>query len=206
MKITTKASGDQLIQLAEALCGKSIGEVYKPELLLEGLNSEVNRLGNRRYLVLLTQKVYDIDGLTDYVYLLESFDATSDAFTYVDRAVRSLYEAQTKEPDEYRCTWQLESEGEIPYLTPPKLPEIGVWANPIRVIYDRTYKLRASDYDTQYNCFRVIGPFRGDIVSEQLFSWVNDSFELKRYFEDVGGDPYQSKLLNNLRWNLPSQE
>ena len=147
------------------------------------MDSERIRLGHRKFLVLLTQKIYDIDGLIDYVFLPESFDEISDAIAYVDSSSKTLYARQIAGPDEYRKNWHLESEGVIPFLTAPDSEH---WANPIRVFYDRTYKLRAGPYDTKYCCYRVIGPFDGDIVSDGLFSFVNERSELWSYFVDVG--------------------
>ena len=151
--------------------------------MLIGLSAERKRLGERKFLVILNQKVYDIDGLTDYVYLLDSFDSQSEATTYIEASAKALYERQTAGPDMYGDNWRLESEGEIMFMSQPKSPN---WAHPIRVVYDKTYKLRAGTYDTKYSCFRAIGPFHGEIISDQLFSFVNEPFELGSFFVDVG--------------------
>jgi hypothetical protein len=56
----------------------------------------------------------------------------------------------------------------------------------IEVIHEKSYQLRASIYDTIYNSFRVLGPFQDEVVSKQLFSFVNDRSRLWSYFVDVG--------------------
>lgn len=202
--IQPQTNSGNVIRLAEKLCGRAIADAPNENAeLLTGIDIERRRLGNKRYLALLNRKVYDIDGLTDYVYLLESFDRSADAITYVDQAAQALCLAQIRQPDEFHSEWRLESEGEIPFIATQQLPTTGVWANRIRVMYDRTYKLRATDYDTQYNCFRVVGPFRGAIVSEQLVSFVNENWELRSFFAGIGGDKFEQEHIVKLRANLP---
>lgn len=182
--MTNQDSNGELIRLAGLLFSHPISEdSYKLDPSLIGLAAERKRLGERKFLVILNQKVYDIDGLTDYVYLLDSFDSQLDATTYIETSAKALCERQTAGPDKYGDNWCLESEGEIMFMSQPKSPN---WAHPIRVICDRTYKLRAGTYDTKYSCFRAIGPFHGEIISDQLFSFINEPFELGSFFVDVG--------------------
>lgn len=182
--MTTQDPNGKLNRLAGLLSSRPISEdSYRLDELLTGLEAERVRLGQRKFLVLLNQKVYDIDGLTDYVYLLDSHDSQSDAATHIETSAKALYERHTSGPDKYGDIWRLESEGEIMFMSQPKSPN---WAHLIRVVCDKTYKLRAGTYDTKYSCFRAIGPFHGEIVDDQLFSFVNEPFELWSYFVDVG--------------------
>jgi hypothetical protein len=154
---------------------------YLVEELLVGLGSERLRLGRRPFLVTLYQNDFDYDGLTANVFLMESFDSQAEAIAFTESSALKLLKAQTSGPDSMRKTWGLESEGKI-----FALPEPGENSG-LRVVFDKTYKLRASEYDTIYNCFRVIGPFSDFIVCDKLFDFLNCQSELWRYFVGVGG-------------------
>jgi hypothetical protein len=151
--------------------------------LLTGISSERERLGRRRFLAILNQKEFDIDGLTDWIFLLESFDCQDAARTYIDQTAKSLREQQLASSHEYGMPWHPYSQDEIRYLSQPDAEN---WAHPIRVFADRTYALRATPYDTKYNCFRVIGPFHDEIVGDNLITFTNEQFELWSYFVSVG--------------------
>ena len=182
--MTNHDPNSELIRLAGLLSTRPISEdSYKLDELLTGIESERKRLGQGRFLVLLIQKDFDIDGLTDYVFPLESFDSKSEAVRYIKTSAKSLYENQITGPGRYGSAWQLESRGEIPYMT---RPQSGYWAHRLRSLYDETYKLRGGTYDTLYNCFRVVGPFRSEVVSDELISFVNQRAELWAHFVDAG--------------------
>jgi hypothetical protein len=53
-------------------------------------------------------------------------------------------------------------------------------------VFDRTFKLRAGEFDTQYFCLRVIGAFHGQVVSRELITFLNCDHELWSYFAAVG--------------------
>jgi len=174
----------ELIRLAAYLSSRPINEdSYKLEELLAGLSGEKERLGQRKYLVLLDQHVIDIDGLTKYEYLLESFMSKSEAIAFIDATAIDLSEQQTAGVDENGDTWVLESEGGKPWLSKPKTihkPDM------LQVLYEKSYRYRASIYDTKYICFRLLGKFHLDVVSERLFSYVNEDFALWSFFVDIG--------------------
>ena len=174
---------DEVARLASLLSSRPIHkDSYKLSELMTGISCERERLGCRRFLAILNQKEYDIDGLTDWIFLLESFDRQDDARAYIDRTARSLRERQLAVPHEFGMPWHLHSEDEIQFLSQP---EAASWAHPIRVIADRTYALRASPYDTKYNCFRVIGTFPNEIVGDRLITFVNEQSELWSYFFSI---------------------
>ena len=60
------------------------GSGNEDEFLVRGLQIETARLGGRRYLVMVYQREFDIDGLTEDVKLIESFDQLDDAVAYAD--------------------------------------------------------------------------------------------------------------------------
>ena len=192
---------DELTRLAGLLSSGPISpDSYKLDELLAGLDAESSRLGRRRFAVVLYQQVFDYDGLTDFVFLVDSFDTQSEAIACVESNARNLLATQTAQPDSQDLRWALESEGDIRSL--PKARG-GLWAletegdtgslpnptgtHPLRTLHDRTYKLRAGPYDTQYNCFRAIGPSADFVVCDQLFEFVNSRHELWSYFVKVGG-------------------
>lgn len=182
--MTKHENRGELIRLAGLLSARPISEdSYKLDELLTGLKAERKRLGQRKVLAVLIQKDFDLDGLTDWIFPLKSFDAQAEAEEYIKSRSASLYALQIADVSQYGKTWVLESKDEIPFMT---APESSGWASNIRVLYDQTYKIRATSYDTKYNCFRAIGPFAAEVVSDALFSFINQPSELWSYFVDVG--------------------
>lgn len=172
---------DELTKLAGLLSSHPIGpDSYKLDELLAGLDAEHSRLGRRRFAVVLYQQVYDYDGLTDFVFLLDSFDTQSEAIACVESNARNLLATQTAQPDSLGDRWTLESEGDMRSLPKPTGKHL------LRALHDRTYKLRAGPYDTKYNCFRAIGPFADFVVCDQLFEFINAQHELWSYFVKTG--------------------
>lgn len=172
---------NELMRLAELLSSHPMGpDSYKLDELLTGLDIERSRLGQGKFAVVLYQNFFDIDGLTDYVFILDSFDTESEAIAYVKFNACDLLASQITEPDSLGAGWVVESESDHPYLPKPA----GTQA--LRTLYDQTYKLRAGPYDTKYNCFRVIGPFSDYVICDELFEFVNSQFVLWHYFVNVG--------------------
>lgn len=189
---------DELLKLAGLLSSSPIGpHTYKRDEVLAGLDAERSRLGKRKYAVVLFQEEYDMDGVTDYLYLLDSFDDKSEAVAYVETNSQNLLAAQTAQPDSRGNQWLLESKGNVKMLP---IVRSGSWkveskkdqkSNPkgnhkLQTLHDRTYKIRASGFDTKYNCFRVIGPFSDFVVSKKLFDLINSKQELWWHFVEVG--------------------
>ena len=166
---------------------------YKSGELERGLRIERRRLGGRRFLAVASQQRFDFDGLTEYVYLLESFADQSDAESYVEDLSVSLRREVVGRKLRYgNWTWQVESEGHMPALA------CAGAASSLRVLFDRTFKVRASDYDALYTCIRVIGPFRERIVDGALLEFFKSSHELWSYFMDIGGSSAGSAKLRDL--------
>lgn len=177
----TKRARDELTKLAGLLSSQPISpKSYQLKELLAGLDAERNRLGRHKYVVVHYQNVFDFDGETDYVYLLDSFDNESEAIDCAERSARDLLAAQTSHADAEGHRWKLESVGKMPYLPEPANK------SPLQVLHERKFKLRAGPYDTQYNSFRAIGPFDDFIVGAQLFEFINAQFELWSYFTEIG--------------------
>lgn len=172
---------DELTKLAGLLSSRPIGpDSYKLDELLAGLDAERSRLGRRKFVVVFYQNEFDFDGLTDYVFLLDSFDDQSEAIACVASQAQNLQATQTAQPDSRGLQWVLESDGGTWYIPNPTGKHL------LSVLHDQTYKLRAGPYDTKYNSFRAIGPFADFVVCEQLFEFVNSRFELWSYFVEIG--------------------
>lgn len=100
---------------------------------------ELRRLGNRRFLVIVFQSV--LDGLTDYVNLMESFDDQHDAESYTENLKQSLLHKQlgwTASQDK----WELESKNVIRTLPSPQSISF------LRIFFERTYKIHGGAYNT----------------------------------------------------------
>lgn len=172
---------EELMALARYLSSRPIGpDSYMLDELLVGLDVERSRLGRGKFAVVLYQNIFDYDGLTDHVFILDSFDAQSEAIAYVESKARDLLASQITKSDSMGVRWVVESEGDHSYL--PK----SLGTQTLQTLNDRTYKLQAGPYDTEYNCFRVIGPFSDFVICDELFKFVNSRFELWHYFVKLG--------------------
>src|SRR5450631_1669023 len=110
---------------------------YRAVELERGLRIERRRLGSRRLLAVANQQRFDIDGLTEYAYPLESFDEQTAAEKYVKDLSASLKRHLVgRNLGIGNWSWQLESDGYMPILA-------GAYASsPLRVLFDRTFKVR----------------------------------------------------------------
>ena len=186
-------SDTTLLNLAAKLTDQPLDQPgYLVKELITGLGIERLRLGRRPFVVTLYQNDFDYDGLTDSVFLLDSFDSQADAMAFAELSAGTLLKAQTASQDSMGKKWSLESEGEIHALPKPKENSL------LRAESNRTYKLRASEYDTLYNCFRVIGPLADFAVCEGLFDFLNCKTELWHYFVKVGESTLSDKPLPTL--------
>lgn len=168
-------------RLAALLTGRPLTRnSYRLDDLLLGIASESARLGTRPYVLSMSQQVYDYEGLTEYVFLLDSFDSLVEATEVANAAASRIMKLKTSAPDRYWKNWGLESEGEIHFL--PKPPP----GNPLEGVFTRTFKLRGGPYDSEYTGLRVIGRFSGPIVSKELFQYIGKTSELWSYFVECG--------------------
>lgn len=185
---------DPIRRLASLLSARPLTcDPYRLDDLLLGIAAESARLGARPYVLSLYQQVYDYEGLTEYVFLLDSFDSLVEATEVANAAASRIMKLKTSAPDRYRKNWGVESEGGIHFL--PKPPP----GNPLEVVFSRTFKLRSGPYDTECSCLRVIGRFSGPVVSKELFQYIGKTSELWSYFVKCGasvhkGSPRPSPL------------
>lgn len=129
--------------------------------------------------MLLNQR-FDIDGQTDEIELISGHDDQAEAEKAMDFLSATRKADLMLDPDPIGLNWEIESEGEIPFLPMPRSSVAP------RSVGDRTFKARAGVYDTQYVCYRVIGPFTGPVVGRDLAEFVNCDCELRRWFETLG--------------------
>ena len=86
----TNLTPSSIQELAEQLAGPAH---YQFDLLLEGLERERWRLGSRRYLTVSWRHEFDVDGLTDWVYLGKSFRSLDDAKRHAAQELADLKDA-----------------------------------------------------------------------------------------------------------------
>jgi hypothetical protein len=148
--------------------------------LLMGIKIEQDRIGKSPYLVVVNQNEFDIDGMSDFLYLMDSFNSQDEAEQYAEQLSRDILEKQLAE-DNYGTPWALESTGQAPYLAQPKVKTISKQ----RVLFDRSFKTVSGEFDRRYTIVRVIGPFEGNVVNPDLADLLNANDELRYYFYRV---------------------
>ncbi len=172
---------EDILRLGSLLTSHPTGvPKFEAEALYLGLEKERDRLGKRPFLVMVYQNIYDIDGLKDYVFLMQSFDEESEAESYAANLRQSLLERQFQLNVTTSLFWTMESTGVMPTLP------ITESVTSLNALSDRIYKLTATQYDKKYTCIRVVGIFDDYIVGEPFFEFVNAREELWSYFVDIG--------------------
>ena len=167
-------------ELVELLSSTPAGKPrYKEDALICGLNGERTRLGSRPFLILVHQHIFDQDGLTEYVYLVDTFISQAEAERAVETLNSELLSVETGE-DRYGAVWLKESEGSCPCLPKPTS------AASVSSLFERAFKVRASPYDTRYTSIRVVGPFSTPVVDVDLIEFANAKFALWSYFVGIG--------------------
>jgi hypothetical protein len=79
-------------ELAESIAGPAH---YQFEDLVEGIRNEQQRLGAFPYVTILWQQVLDYDGLTDWLFLGESFEHCKQAHDFVVGQIAELLASHT---------------------------------------------------------------------------------------------------------------
>ncbi len=171
----TNLTPSSIQELAEQLAGPAH---YQFDLLLEGLERERWRLGSRRYLTVSWRHEFDVDGLTDWVYLGKSFRSLDDAKRHAAQELADLKDAYLSKA---HGSWVVDPDRESHFL-PQVRPH-----DRIRVLDERRLTLTGPPLCRAYFCARVLGPFTSTIVDEPLLDLLSElKFELWSFFVDAG--------------------
>jgi hypothetical protein len=175
---------DEIISLGQAL--SSAGAQYKTKELFQGIKNEQVRLGKNPFVIVVNISSFDIDGLTDFVFLIDSFLARDEATGYARNLSNSLLEFQLKQ-DNWGQPW-VKSDSQD---APSDLPEPKSNCS-FKVINLDTFKVTSGEFDKKYVTTRVIETDGKMVVGQPLFDFINSNFELWSYFvgvgESTGGD------------------
>ena len=168
---------DEIITLGQSL--SSGGAQYKANELFQGIKNEQFRLGKNPFVVVVNVNSFDMDGLTDFVFLMDSFSNQDAAEAYARNLSKALLEYKLKQAV-FDQPWKLGSQGSTPYLPPPK-PTTGH-----EVVYSDSFKVFSGEFDREYMTTRVLKSNGGTLVQQPLFDTINSNFELWNYFVGVG--------------------
>lgn len=152
---------------------------------------EDGRLGRRPYLLLAEQASFDYDGLTTWIYLLESFESEIDAVIRATKVRGKLLVRYLRRRHASGGRWMFESEG-VPVAPPfplkgdgPTQPAPG--ETPIRCLCAQSFKVR--DLDDEFHrdqiTLRVVGPFPGEIIGPELVQVIPSRQDLRSYFDEI---------------------
>jgi hypothetical protein len=168
---------DEIISLGKGLSKN--GAQYKAEELFQGLKNEQIRLGKNPFIVIVNINSFDMDGLTDYVFLMDSFPEKDGALAYANKLSIDLLEYQLKQ-DILGRPWMFESEDSSPYLPKPNS------ASSFQTLLTKTFKTVSGEFDRKYVTIRVMKSNGNLLVEQPLFDTINSNFELWSYFVGVG--------------------
>lgn len=176
---------NEIISLGKNL---SAGDAqYKAQELFQGLTSEQVRLGDGPFLVVVNINSFDMDGLTDYVFLMNSFSMEKEARDYAMTLSNDLLSYQLKQ-DIFGRPWILESEGSSPYLPRPNP------ASPFVTLLCKSFKTVSGEFDRKYVITRVMKSDGGPIVGQPMLESINSNFELWSYFVGIGDSIREKQL------------
>lgn len=169
---------DEIISLGKSL--SSGGAQYKTNELFQGIESEQIRLGKNPFVVVVYINSFDFEGLTDYVFLTDSFPSKDAAVANAHNLSNALLEYQLKQ-EIFDRTWTLvESQSAIPYLPKPKQNSL------FKSVYFEAFKAVSGEFDRKYVITRAIQTNGNMIVGQSLFDIINSDSELWSYFVKIG--------------------
>jgi hypothetical protein len=168
---------NEIISLGKSLSAG--GAQYKTEELFQGIKSEQARLGEGPFVVVVNINSFDMDGLTDYVFLMNSFLTENQAQEYAINLSNDLLRYQLKQ-DVFGRPWTLETEGLSPYL-----PNANT-ASSFTTLLCKSFKTVSGELDRKYVITRVMKSDGGPIVGQAIIETINSNFELWSYFVGVG--------------------
>jgi hypothetical protein len=179
-------------ELASYIASPQAGPVpYKAHELLLGIQAERERLLGGQYVVVVSQQFFDFEGMHEELFLECSRPSRAQAEAAAIDLARALLAQQLDRPVWEAEKWVVESEGLAPYASRPRHESHAV------ITFERSFKLRASAYDTSYTIVRSIGPCGHQPIDKQLVDTINSRAELWRYFVEVGErelNPFRSHL------------
>jgi hypothetical protein len=177
----------QTLRLAELLAGSPRVGIQK---LHAGVAAERERLGARPWLLMSWRSSYDIDGLTEYLQLVDSFDTLEDAKRAADaQAAKILIEfgrPDTGRP--YMDPWKRNPERALNGpLRGPTLQK----SSTITCHYQTGFAFWRGSYDREYPSLLVLGPFSAFIVAGELLAVIGESHrhELRTHFDQAASGP-----------------
>lgn len=155
------------------------GAKYKANELFQGIKNEQIRLGKNPFVVVVNINSFDLDGLTDFVYLMDSFSNQNAAEAYAQNLSEALLEFKLKQ-DLFGRPWELESQGSMPYLSSSRS------SSAYEITHSDSFKIISGEFDREYVITRVLKSNGGLIVQQSLFDTINSNPELWSYFVGVG--------------------
>lgn len=169
---------DEIVALGKGL--SSGGANYKAEELFQGIKNEQVRLGKNPFVIVVNVNSFDMDGLTDYVFLADSFPAEDAAAAYANNLLNALLEYQLKQ-DIFGRPWVLvDSQGVTPYLPQSKSN------TSFETIFSKSFKTVSGEFDRKYVITRVMRTDGNAVVGQPLFDAINSDSELWSYFVGIG--------------------
>ncbi len=155
--------------------------------LQRGIARERARLAGKPFVVLMTCRDFDYDGLTNKLALLDGFTDQAVAIQYAQaQAVATLAQALTEPPVYERYPWRLVEDSAVPrsFLRHPSATVTSVFAKRLEVAPEAPPGLR---YDRKEFEFDVLHVTTAEIVGGELFcfqdveqAWISHLIERGR--------------------------
>lgn len=154
------------LDLAESIAGPAR---YKFDELVSGIAIEQQRLAARPYATILWQRVLDFEGLTDWLYLGNSFDDAARASAFISAQIDELRTLHTRPNSTERLQWRAD-----PTWKGPTCPAATA-RQPLSNLAEQSLILIGDEYNRIYYRAQVLGSFPGNVVGSELFAAVGGS-------------------------------
>jgi hypothetical protein len=151
---------------------------YKFDILLEGIAAEQTRLVGGPFLALLWVRVFDFEGLMEWLVLGDACPNVSAASQYLAKQFEAFQLAQTRLRALSEEAWEIDHGRS--YVLPLNPPDS------IRIQSTRTLTLDGGPYHRIYLCGHVLGPFPAGVVGHELFDTLKGLHETWQWFLSVG--------------------
>lgn len=155
-----------LSDICSSFTGRVIESAYQDALL--GFHSESCRLAGCQYILIEFRKEFDIDGLTEYVELLEGFHSEDSAATYADQRIEASMAKVLARTDFGGRRWQIDSSRNDSRFYAKKE------SNLVQGGYFRSFRaLNGSGYDIEYVQIEVVQVLCKPILGTEVFSFYD---------------------------------
>lgn len=145
-----------------------------------GLQAERRRLQKKSYVVVASRDLYDYDGLSQYVDLVEAFPSQEQALAFAHQASKAALDEALDTPSYGNYKWH-QVDGSPPlFFTRYEQPQVHVIGS------ERLHLENGSGFDLLYIEHLVLHIQASEPLGNELFAYLGAEYEVMKYLSRQG--------------------